>query len=96
MKPIAAALCAVTLAFGVLWFVGRASGITEANEARTAIHERNAAIVARAYRGSRAKTDTVLVTVVKQGAQPVDGGEGVGERRLGFGQRLARHVDRAR
>jgi len=59
----------IAAAWLVLWAVGAASGDEAGKRARTEMHERNMAIVARAYASSRGKTDTVVRYVTRQGAR---------------------------
>jgi hypothetical protein len=57
------------VAVAAIFAIGRTSSGAGAKRAQTEADERNAAIVARAYRHSRDKTDTVLVMVARQGAR---------------------------
>lgn len=70
MTAAAVRILAYVLAAALAVFaIGKCSGDDAAGRARTEMHERNAAIVARAYRAARQRTDTVLVAVGRQGGR---------------------------
>ena len=66
MKRLPAALYALLAIAIAVWAIGRASARTGANEAATEIHERNRAIVARAYKAARDSIPATLAATDRQ------------------------------